>query len=351
MDERQGRRARLEHGRAARDPPRPPPATRSRPWSRSARRRSGCCSRTCGGWRTGKPPPRGQLPRRRCGSTPPALVAWLERARGRRRGRAARLEAAAADPREGRRGGARTSTRRSSTSAPPSRSGCCCSRAATTAPPSTTPSCRASRCAGSRAVMRWTRCYDRRRPARRPLAASAIQAAPIDHQPRLSICGAVRPATDLVVAAHELDQEALEPRQHQIEREQDARLRTGRAGSTGPRRRAPSRATRRPASGARASVGRHGAVGVGHRPGQVRRLAVVAVAGELAADPADRVPERERRGARGRAARAPRKPRQPGPGADRERAADRAAVPDQARARRRGCRRSRRLTSSQFWTR
>ena len=34
-------------------------------------------------------------------------------------------------------------------------------------------------------------------------------------------------------------------------------------------------------------VGGHGAVGVAHRPRQVARLAVVAVAGELAADPAE----------------------------------------------------------------
>ena len=68
---------------------------------------------------------------------------------------------------------------------------------------------------------------------------------------------------------------------------------------------------------------------VGHRPGAVPGLAVVAVAGELAAAAPDRVAERQRRRAeveQGEAEEAP----VPGPGQDRQGAADRAAVPDQA---------------------
>ena len=56
----------------------------------------------------------------------------------------------------------------------------------------------------------------------------------------------------------------------------------------------PSPASRRSASGARSAVGRHRAVRIGHRPRPVPGLAVVAVAGELAADAPDRVAEGER---------------------------------------------------------
>ena len=78
-------------------------------------------------------------------------------------------------------------------------------------------------------------------------------------------------------------------------------------------------------------VDRLGAVRVGHRPGAVPGLAVVAVAGQLAADPPDRVAERQRRRAEveqgGVEHAAP-----PRPQPDADRAPDRAAVPDQARA-------------------
>ncbi len=77
--------------------------------------------------------------------------------------------------------------------------------------------------------------------------------------------------------------------------------------------------------------GRHGAVLIAHRPGTVPGDAVVAVAGELAADAADRVPDRQP----GRRHVEERQVEQPAPACPQQhpdRAADATAEPDQARA-------------------
>ena len=70
-------------------------------------------------------------------------------------------------------------------------------------------------------------------------------------------------------------------------------------------------------------VDRLGAVRVRHRPGAVPVLAVVAVAGEPAADPADRVAERQRGRSEVKERRAEEAP-VPGPEEDADRAPDQA---------------------------
>ena len=79
-------------------------------------------------------------------------------------------------------------------------------------------------------------------------------------------------------------------------------------------------------------VGGDGALGVGHRPGPVPGLAVVAVAGKLAADAADRVADRQRNRAQIEKPEAEH-PTPPRPSDNADRAADRAAVPGQPGAR------------------
>ena len=106
-------------------------------------------------------------------------------------------------------------------------------------------------------------------------------------------CGWVSPRTTLVVAANELDQEALDPRDHQVEPEQDP----GRdAVAQAPQHQPGDPHRQRLVDGCGMNlVGcRHRAVGVCHRPRQVRLGAVVAIARELAAHAADGVSDRER---------------------------------------------------------
>ena len=134
----------------------------------------------------------------------------------------------------------------------------------------------------------------------------------------------------VVVAAHELDQEPLGAGVDEVDREQDpgpeavAQL-PEQIGAEAHRQRLVDR--RRVDL---LSVG-DGAVGIGHRPGPVPGLAVVAVAGELAAAAPDRVAERQRRSGDVEQHQ-PEESAVPGPDQDRDRAADRAAVPDQPRA-------------------
>ena len=192
----------------------------------------------------------------------------------------------------------RTRTPRSSTSAPPSRSGCCCSRAATTARPSTTPSCRASRCAGSMRAMKSGLRPAQAAPPARPAAGWRARATRSHgHQPEALDLRRRQPGDHLVVAAHELDQEPLEPGQHQIEREQDP---GAKAIPPAPQQPCDQPHRERLVDGRRVYlvVGRDRAVRVRHRPRQAGGLAIVAVARELAADPADRVAERQAGAAR-----------------------------------------------------
>ena len=131
---------------------------------------------------------------------------------------------------------------------------------------------------------------------------------------RLSSCGAGEARrSDLLVAAQELDEEALEPGEDEVEREQHAGPE-----AVAPAPQQPGEQARRERLVDRRRVDlhpgrrRHGPVRVAHRPRQVAHLAVVPVAGDLAADPPDPVAEHERHGRRGRGAEAQEVP-PPGP--------------------------------------
>ena len=136
----------------------------------------------------------------------------------------------------------------------------------------------------------------------------------------------------VVVAADELDQEALEPRDHEVEGEQHA----------GPHAVAqlPEHVGHeshdkclvdRSGVDRHARRRRHGPVRIAHRPRPVPGPAVVAVAGDLAADPPDRVAQRQPGPGhveqRQREEAAPPRPRQ-----HEHHAAGQAAVPDEAAA-------------------
>ena len=215
-------RARLEHGRAARDPRRRPPATRSRRRSRSAPPPSGCCSGRAAAWPTGKPPPPGS----------------------------------ALDGDADRRPGARRPGSRSTTSARQSSDWATKplllihARGDEVVPYQHSEELYERAAEPKRLLLleggdhrsaqhdaelqgeslRWLMRAKLRQTGLRRAAGLAARARAASHSrrptsisTRLSSCGAVRPATHLVVAAHELDQEALEPGQHQVEREQHAR--------------------------------------------------------------------------------------------------------------------------------
>ena len=104
--------------------------------------------------------------------------------------------------------------------------------------------------------------------ARCRCAATAIQVGADDHQHEALELRRGEARHDLVVAAHELDQEALQPRQQQVEREQHARPEAVAPVPQQPRDQ-PHR--ERLVHGRRVHllVGGHRAVGIGHRPRQV----------------------------------------------------------------------------------
>src|SRR5262249_11478670 len=93
---------------------------------------------------------------------------------------------------------------------------------------------------------------------------------------------------NLVIAAQELDQEALGPGVEEIDGKEDP---SPEAVPQLPEEPGPEAHRQRLVDRRRVDrlVGRHGAVRIRHRPGAVPRLAVVAVPGELAAAAADRV--------------------------------------------------------------
>ena len=127
----------------------------------------------------------------------------------------------------------------------------------------------------------------------RPLCV-AIQAPAAEHHRQRDQLRLGEPEHDLLVAADELDEEPLEPGQHGPQREQ----RPGpEAVPPAPQQHGDGAHRERLVDRRRVHghVGRHGAVRVGHRPRPVPRDAVVAVAGELAADPPDRVARGQRR--------------------------------------------------------
>ena len=134
----------------------------------------------------------------------------------------------------------------------------------------------------------------------------------------------------VVVAAHELDEEALGAGEDQVEPEQRARPP---AVAPAPQQQRDEAHRDRLVDRRRVDLlgGRHRPVRIRHRPRPVPGDAVVAVAGELAADAADRVADRERDGRDvehlQRQELAP-----PGPQEHADGAAERAAVPDEAGA-------------------
>ena len=147
-------------------------------------------------------------------------------------------------------------------------------------------------------------------------------------------CGCVRPGEPHRVAAHELDGEALDRREDQEPAERPP------AGLVVPRRQAPQdpddeghdddlvdRRGMDPDAGRRG----HGALGISHRPREVGRPAVVAVAGELAADAPDGVTQSDR-GGRGIGDDVQGDAADERPGDHAEKAADEAAVPGEADA-------------------
>ena len=137
--------------------------------------------------------------------------------------------------------------------------------------------------------------------ARAATAVTASQTPPASIIARLISCAWVRPsATSSLRRMNSTRKRSVPARQ--VEREEDA----GPEAVAQPPEDAGDEAHRQRLVDRRrvdGLVGRHGAVRIGHRPGPVPGLAVVAVAGELAADAADRVAERQRRRARGRAGR------------------------------------------------
>src|SRR3954451_2125565 len=139
------------------------------------------------------------------------------------------------------------------------------------------------------------------------------------------------PNDDIGVSPDELDEEAFDPRQQQVPGEEEAGAKRL-AVAPEPPGDEPHRdrlVDRRRMDG---MDRRHGPVRVTHRPRPVPLDAVVAVAGELAADPPDRVAECERNAADVEQ-RQVEQPAPPRPRDDADGAADHAAVPDQARAR------------------
>ncbi len=159
----------------------------------------------------------------------------------------------------------------------------------------------------------------------------ASQMAPATIITTLISCGLGEAERDVVVAADELDQQALEPREDQVEGEQEP---AGEPVAQAPQHEGDSAHRQRLVDRRRVHLlgRRHGPVGVGHRPGAVPLLAVVAVARELAADAPDRVAQGQR-GRReveqgGAEVAAP-----PRPEEDAEGAADQPPEPDQPRAR------------------
>ena len=272
-------------------------------------------------------------PRRRRSPAPPRRTPAARRCRGtpwrRRRPRPARVEpgqlrartrapARAGRPRRRRTPACRTRAPAPTASQPPMVS----------APPATEESSgyTAAQAYGlRRASGRRGRARERRRSRRRN--ARKARAAGDHHDREQLRLGEAE--QHLVVAADELDEEALRAGQDQVDGEQRARPP---AVAPAPQQRGDEEHRQRLVDRRRVDLlgGRHGAVGIGHRPRAVPRHAVVAVAGELAADAAERVADGERR-RRHVEHLEPEEVAPPGPEQHGRRAAQRAAVPDEAR--------------------
>ena len=163
----------------------------------------------------------------------------------------------------------------------------------------------------------------------RPRRTSS-RATPAATKPTDTHCACVSPRAIGIVAAQELDQEALDAHADQVDAGQHARP---------PAVAQPPQHDREQAHrqrlvdrrGVHGRVDRDRAVGIRHRPRAVPVLAVVAVTGELAADPADRVGRGER-GDDGVGELEVQHAAVARPGDHRERAADQAAVEREPRA-------------------
>ena len=172
---------------------------------------------------------------------------------------------------------------------------------------------RVARRRGEQLIEGKTAVRSRRRGARRPpwpaaseQRRSGARRAPARPRRRgrgaLSSCAAVRPSATSVLRRTNSTRKRS-ARRDEVQREQDARAGTRSRSRHSPQPEAHrQRLVDRRRMDRHPGRGRHRAVRIAHRPRQVPRLAVVAVAGDLAADPADRVAERERAAHRGPAA-------------------------------------------------
>src|SRR5918911_144005 len=154
---------------------------------------------------------------------------------------------------------------------------------------------------------------------------------PDDQQGEALELGGGQPSDHVVVAPHELHEEALDPGEYEVEGEQHAGAEAvtpapEKPGDEAHRQRLVDR------RGLHGDAGRRrvGAVRIAHGPREVGGLAVVPVARDLAADAPDRVAERERRSG-DVDERELQEPSPARPDQHRDRAAGETAVPDQPR--------------------